>query len=97
MRSPPKSTRILLAHRSHPTDCEQLALDLVPVGDTWQHRFEPVGVSIVRLGPRGTVVLHTWPERGVITLDGYGAASDDLPARVRALGWRILRTIEPLE
>ena len=82
--------RLLLAHRPPPADLQALVDHLVPDGDTWLHRFEPVGVSIARIGASSSVVVHTWPERGVLTLDGYGAASVGLPARVQALGWHVL-------
>lgn len=48
---------------------------LMPQGVTTVHRFEPQGTSAVRIGARGTIALHTWPERDLVTLDLYGAAS----------------------
>jgi hypothetical protein len=85
-----RSARVLLVHRPSPSDYQDLVATLVPEGETWEHRFEPVGTSVARVGPEASVVVHTWPERGVATLDGYGAASVDLRSRLRALGWRIL-------
>ena len=33
------------------------------------HRFDPQGFSLVVFAARARVFLHTWPERGVSTLD----------------------------
>ena len=36
------------------------------------HHWPGGGVSWVRIGPAGTVMLHTWPEHDLATLDLYG-------------------------
>ena len=64
-----------------------LAAALLPEGVESSHRFEPVGQSVVRITDHSTVAVHTWPEKGVATVDGYGDASVDLAARLTALGW----------
>lgn len=33
------------------------------------HRFSPQGVSCVRFGAPGSIAIHTWPERGLATVD----------------------------
>lgn len=53
-----------------------LARGLVPAGAERIHRFSPHGLSVSRVGTAGTVAVHTWPERGVATVDAYGAAVD---------------------
>ncbi|MCB9675070.1 MAG: S-adenosylmethionine decarboxylase [Alphaproteobacteria bacterium] len=71
-------------------DVDALVDALLPDGTTCTHHFEPHGYSVVRLGTEATIAVHTWPERGIATVDGYGAASSDLAARVAALGWAVL-------
>lgn len=44
------------------------ALEL-EVGHCFRHEFVPQGVSLLGHGPRVRFALHTWPERGSITLD----------------------------
>jgi S-adenosylmethionine/arginine decarboxylase-like enzyme len=34
-----------------------------------EHRFSPRGASLVGTGVDFRIVLHTWPERGALTLD----------------------------
>jgi S-adenosylmethionine/arginine decarboxylase-like enzyme len=36
------------------------------------HRFQPQGASLWVGGPRFHLTLHTWPERGLATLDVLG-------------------------
>lgn len=69
------------------------------------HRFEPQGFSVMVSGPAARVLLHTWPERGVATLDlhasGEAAALALMKALTRTLGWTCtdldLRVRDPRE
>lgn len=60
------------------------------------HRFEPQGFTLTVFGERCQVVLHTWPERALATLD-VRAPRDEL-ARVvlqamgRELEWTCVET-----
>lgn len=42
------------------------------------HHFQPQGLSVVVLLPAMRMVLHTWPEHGLATLDLAGADSAEL-------------------
>ena len=43
----------------------------------WQaHRYAPRGLSLVGTARGGRVIVHTWPERGALTIDLYGANRD---------------------
>jgi S-adenosylmethionine/arginine decarboxylase-like enzyme len=43
----------------------------------WQVlRYAPHGASLVGVAPRGRVIVHTWPERGELTIDLYASAAD---------------------
>jgi S-adenosylmethionine/arginine decarboxylase-like enzyme len=49
-------------------------------GIVWHsHRFAPSGLSLVGASADLRIVLHTWPERGALTVDLYGSG-DDLDA-----------------
>ncbi|MCI0669603.1 MAG: S-adenosylmethionine decarboxylase [Myxococcaceae bacterium] len=48
------------------------------------HRFEPQGASLFLHGPRLRLALHTWPERGLATLD-VACADADADALVDAV------------
>lgn len=39
------------------------------VKSTLLNKFQPQGVSVVVTSERSMVVLHSWPEHGVVTLD----------------------------
>jgi len=54
------------------------------------HRYAPQGLSLVRHGPTGRLALHTWPERGVATLDVW-APHEVLGERWEALAAWISR------
>ncbi len=59
------------------------------------HRFEPQGFSFVAFGPAVRVVLHTWPERGVATLDVHGPVEEPalrglIDALFEASGWLVV-------
>jgi S-adenosylmethionine decarboxylase len=56
------------------------------------HRFEPQGLSLVLFGPRLRLVLHTWPERDVATLDVLcGGEAEALVEAVRAVLGALVR------
>jgi S-adenosylmethionine decarboxylase len=56
------------------------------------HQFEPRGASVVALGATLRLVVHTWPERGIATLDLW---TSSLPAeRIVDLCVRALRPDE---
>jgi len=42
-----------------------------------RHEFEPRGLSLIGTTARARVVVHTWPERGALTIDLY-ADTDEL-------------------
>ena len=42
------------------------------------HHFQPQGLSVWLLLPAMRVVLHTWPEHGLATLDLTGADANEL-------------------
>jgi len=44
------------------------------------HRFAPRGLSLVGTALRGRVIVHTWPERGALTIDLYGELDEIGPA-----------------
>ena len=48
---------------------------LVADGAEHLHRWPGGGISWVRVGCGGTVVVHTWPEHGIATIDVYGQAA----------------------
>lgn len=61
---------------------------------THVHRFEPQGFSFAAFGPALRVVLHTWPERGLASLDLHGpeemSGGEALVAALQArTGWRV--------
>lgn len=54
------------------------------------HRFEPQGLSWVRVWPGGDpwmVALHSWPEHGLVTVDAYGREALELDGVVATIGW----------
>ncbi|TNE84343.1 MAG: hypothetical protein EP330_29435 [Deltaproteobacteria bacterium] len=79
-----------------PRDPRALVDALVPLGEEVAHRFEPHGLSLVRIGSRGSAALHTWPEHDRATLDCYGTAADGLEERLTDLGVTVLRRLTPL-
>ncbi len=58
---------------------------LVPEGAPLEHAFVPYGLSVGRLGPRGSVMVHTWPEHGLATVDAWGAVARRLDAVIDSL------------
>lgn len=89
---------VVVAHAksSGPEAIEALAdvilrfLDVVlPASEA--HRFQSFGSSLVRFGADGRLAIHSWPERGVVTVDVW-AASWCLVARARALLDRVRAT-----
>jgi S-adenosylmethionine/arginine decarboxylase-like enzyme len=59
----------------------------VAVGGHVLHRFVPQGASVLLHGPAVRLALHTWPERGVATLDVLlpGEGPEDAQALVEAV------------
>lgn len=51
------------------------------------HQFEPKGTSWVRFSASGRVVLHTWPEKGVVSVDVWSHQAVDLAHCLEGLGW----------
>lgn len=70
-------------------DPKSLASRLEAFGDWTIHAWTPQGLSAASFRADRTVVLHTWPERGIATLDVWSAADADayIDAIARALGW----------
>lgn len=56
-------------------------------GPTVVHAFEPHGDSVAVLGEACRVVLHTWPEHRLVTVDVYAPSPISLEPLVSALGW----------
>jgi len=52
------------------------------------HAFEPHGDSVAVLGDRCRVVLHTWPEHALVTVDVYADRPASLAPLVQVLGWQ---------
>lgn len=65
----------------------EMMRELIPSADERTCTFEPHGLSIVRIGDRGTAALHTWPEHNIATLDCYGSAADRAPQLLEQYGW----------
>ncbi|MEZ4318057.1 MAG: S-adenosylmethionine decarboxylase [Myxococcota bacterium] len=82
--------RVVLPPDARGGEAQGLADLLVPAGASVVHRFAPVGESVFKVGAHGSVAVHTWPEKGVATVDGYGSASVDLVRRLAEQGWVVL-------
>ena len=54
-----------------------------------EHRFQPQGVSLVLLGPQLRLALHTWPERGLATLDVLAPQAELLGLVVEGVAQRL--------
>lgn len=53
-------------------------------------RFEPHGLSWVRVREGKACAIHTWPEFGLVTVDLYGGPHDDVEAALTRLGWLLV-------
>jgi S-adenosylmethionine/arginine decarboxylase-like enzyme len=53
-----------------------------------EHRFAPHGLTWAGLDPGRALVLHTWPEHGLLTVDLDGEEPDRLDAAAAAAGGR---------
>jgi len=60
------------------SDADPLAFAhaLIADGEDCLHVWPGGGVSLTRIGGAGCVVIHSWPERGLWSVDAYG----ELPA-----------------
>lgn len=54
-----------------------------------EHHFQPQGASLVLLGPQLRLALHTWPERGLATLDVLAPQSELLGLVVEGVAQRL--------
>ena len=63
---------------------DRVAAALADCGEPWIHRWDPQGLSVVVLGDELRLVLHTWPEHGLATLDILAP-----PRRARAVATRL--------
>ncbi len=74
--------------RASPDRAELLhAAELLEVeGPSLAHAFEPHGESVAVLGATRRVVLHTWPEHALVTVDLYADEEVSL-AVLGELGW----------
>ncbi|MEM6929576.1 MAG: S-adenosylmethionine decarboxylase [Myxococcota bacterium] len=68
------------------TELRRAAALLGATAPSVTHTFEPHGESLAVLGSR-RVVLHTWPEHGLVTVDVYADAPVDLTPLIAHLGW----------
>lgn len=66
---------------------EALAALGMPEGQDVVHQFQPTGTSWIRFSENRRVVLHTWPEKGVVSVDVWGAEPIDLSVCLAGLGW----------
>jgi len=73
-----------------------LVATLVPDGPSLRHAFTPHGLSLARLGPSGSVAVHTWPEHGLATVDAWGAAAAHLDATLVSLALQPQRAPCPI-
>ncbi|MEN0063571.1 MAG: S-adenosylmethionine decarboxylase [Myxococcota bacterium] len=71
-------------------ELERAARLLGAVGPALVHAFEPHGHSVAVLGHEVRVMLHTWPEHALVTVDVYADRVVDFEPLRRELGWRIL-------
>ncbi len=74
-------------------DANEPALDALRArfgeGVTWC--WSPQGRSATYFGAASTIVVHTWPELGVATIDVWADDADErLTAVAAALGWTAL-------
>ncbi len=51
------------------------------------HQFSPYGESWARFGRQRRMVVHTWPEHGIATVDVYDSERVDLSV-LSEIGWR---------
>ena len=63
-------------------DVDRIAVERVLV-----HRFEPQGASLLFFGPALRLAVHTWPERGIATVDLHLAADPDPFFRSLETAW----------
>ena len=74
--------------------CAIVGLQLTQV---LEHRFQPQGVSLLLLGPQLRLALHTWPERGLATLDVLGPEAELLGLVVEGVAQRLGCTAHELQ
>ena len=65
-----------------------------PGAETFARRWQPYGLSVTIFSAAGRLVMHTWPELGLATVDvnlaGARSEISQIIERLgRALGWRI--------
>lgn len=65
-------------------DPRALAQALVADGEEVVYVWPGGGVSLTRIGVAGCVVIHSWPERGLWSVDAYGALPSLDACRVAA-------------
>ena len=85
----PSGARWLLSHPDPDGACAALRARLPP-GPERLHAFSPHGRTLARRLPDGLVVVHTWPEHGLLTVDLDGSAPERLGALLAALALRPL-------
>ena len=73
-----------------PGGCPRELLEaLVPDGVYGEHRYEPHGESVYRLGGSITAIIHTWPEFEVATVDIHSAHPVDPVPLLAEHGWKL--------
>lgn len=93
-RGPGHDPRVQVTHHIRATyrgarvdeQVEDAARAVLPQATDRVHRFEPHGVSWAATTPRAMLVIHTWPEHGLATVD-YRGTPLDLDAALRGIGW----------
>jgi len=65
-------------------------------GPVLAHTFEPHGDSVAVLAEDCRVVLHTWPEHALVTVDVYSGSPVDLSDLRTELGWEPLTEADPV-
>lgn len=89
--------RWLLHHRD-PDGVLRAIRAALPAGPERAHAFSPQGRTLARWAAGGWVVIHTWPEYGLLTVDLDGAGLGAmLGALLGPLGLRPLREAAPPE
>jgi S-adenosylmethionine/arginine decarboxylase-like enzyme len=60
----------------------------------YRRRWEPKGLTWCGWGRDFRLVVHTWPEKELATIDFFGASDESIAALELALGWRRIEEAE---
>jgi S-adenosylmethionine/arginine decarboxylase-like enzyme len=59
------------------------------------HEFEPQGASVALLGDGSALIVHTWPELGVLSMDVWSVRADAHALLEALLRWSSGVSVEP--